>query len=376
MSAISAGTTATTTLQVSGDTTGTLVLQTNDTGAGGTTAITIGTDQSVNFPVTAQRITGDFTTATVNSRPAFQTSTANSSTGIYALPNGSSTAASWQAANNSDPTNASKILIATNGSTDVQLVSGINGTGTYLPLSIFNGGVGTFVFGTSGQFGIGPVATVSYGTSGQVLTSGGASAAPTWSAVSASPIPTVDVKTTGTSATWTIPTGITKVRITVVGGGGGVSATNGWGGGGGGGTAIKTLTGLTPGNTLTYTVGAGGSAGVSGNGGTSQVASGTQTITTISATGGTGQASSFWGQSGGIGSNGDLNIGGGAGGIADSTDAYSGTGGSSYLGGGGRGGADGSTPGQNGRPYGGGAGGGSTGAGGFTGAAGVVIFEY
>ena len=127
---------------------------------------------------------GDFSNATFANRTVFQTSTSNSSTGVYAVPNGTSTAASWQALNNSSPTNASKILIATNGSTDVQLVSGINGTGTYLPLSIYNGGVGTFVFGTSGQFGIGPLASVSYGTSGQVLTSGGPSAAPTWTTVS------------------------------------------------------------------------------------------------------------------------------------------------------------------------------------------------
>jgi hypothetical protein len=136
---------------------------------------------NLTFTGTGNRITGDFTNATVTNRASFQTSTANSTTGIYALPSGSSTAASWQATNAADPTNASKVLIATNGSTDVQLVSGVNGTGTYLPLSIFNGGSGRFVFGTSGQFGIGPVATVSYGTSGQVLTSGGASAAPTWS---------------------------------------------------------------------------------------------------------------------------------------------------------------------------------------------------
>jgi len=129
---------------------------------------------------------GDFSNATFANRTVFQTSTSNSSTGVYAVPNGTSTAASWQALNNSSPTNASKILIATNGSTDVQLVSGINGTGTYLPLSIYNGGVGTFVFGTSGQFGIGPLASVNYGTSGQVLTSGGASAAPSWTTVTVS----------------------------------------------------------------------------------------------------------------------------------------------------------------------------------------------
>jgi len=85
-------------------------------------------------------ISYDFSNSTLTSRLNFQTSTTNSSTGIYALPNGTSVAASWQAANNSDPTNASKVLIATNGTTDVQLVSGINGTGTYLPLTFYNNG--------------------------------------------------------------------------------------------------------------------------------------------------------------------------------------------------------------------------------------------
>jgi hypothetical protein len=47
MSTISAGTTSTTTLQASGDTAGTLVFKTNDTGSGGTTAMTIDTSQKV-----------------------------------------------------------------------------------------------------------------------------------------------------------------------------------------------------------------------------------------------------------------------------------------------------------------------------------------
>jgi hypothetical protein len=49
MSTISAGTTSTTTLVATGDTAGTLVFKTNDTGGGGTTALTLGTDQSVTF---------------------------------------------------------------------------------------------------------------------------------------------------------------------------------------------------------------------------------------------------------------------------------------------------------------------------------------
>jgi len=135
---------------------------------------------NLTFTTTGQKIVGDFTNATVSNRTNFVTGTANSTTGIYALPSGTATAASWQATNNSDPTNASKILIATNGTTDVQLVSGVNGTGTYLPLAIFNGGAGRFVVGTSGEFGIGPTATVSYGTAGQPFISSGASAAPTY----------------------------------------------------------------------------------------------------------------------------------------------------------------------------------------------------
>jgi len=49
MSSITAGTTSTTTLIHSGDTTGSLVFKTNDTGSGGTTAVTIDTSQNVGI---------------------------------------------------------------------------------------------------------------------------------------------------------------------------------------------------------------------------------------------------------------------------------------------------------------------------------------
>lgn len=109
----------------------------------------------LNLTGTAARFQGDFSNATVNSRTAFQTSTTNSATGIYAVPNGTGTAASWQASNAADPTNASKILIATNGSTDVQLVSGINGTGTYLPMGFWNNGAEKARLSVSGGFSVG-----------------------------------------------------------------------------------------------------------------------------------------------------------------------------------------------------------------------------
>jgi hypothetical protein len=52
MSTISSGTTSTTTLVHSGDTTGSLVFKTNDTGSGGTTAVTIDTSQQVGITAT------------------------------------------------------------------------------------------------------------------------------------------------------------------------------------------------------------------------------------------------------------------------------------------------------------------------------------
>ena len=126
---------------------------------------------------------GDFSNATFANRTSFQTSTTNATTGIYALPNGTSTAASWQAFNNSNPTNASKILIATNGSTDVQLVSGINGTGTYLPLSFYTNGSQQAQLDTSGNFTLsngniilsaGTANGVAYLNGSKVLTTGSA----------------------------------------------------------------------------------------------------------------------------------------------------------------------------------------------------------
>lgn len=107
------------------------------------------------------------------------------------------------------------------------------------------------------------------------------------------------------SGTFTIPAGVTAVKATVIGGGGnagGLSNTyGGTGAGGGGGGAIKYLTGLTPGRTLAVTVG-----GVSA---TSSLASGTQTISTVSATGGasTGTNASADGAPG-SGSGGDINV--------------------------------------------------------------------
>jgi hypothetical protein len=200
--------------------------------------------------------------------------------------------------------NLSQFANSVDSSGKASLTTGVVGT-----LPIANGGTGTttpsLVAGTgitiTGSF---PNQTVAAGASGQggrgqVFTANG---------------------------TFTIPTGITSLKVTVVGGGGGGASAPGTSG---------------------------------GAGGTSQVASGTQTITTISATGG-GAGDTSGSQVGGIGSNGDLNIRGQSG---FGSNSFGAPGSASILGGGGRSG-DGTGFGGTGGSYGGGGGGWGGGGGG------------
>lgn len=97
-------------------------------------------------------IQGDFDNATLNNRTKLQTTTTNATTNVYVVPNGSSTSAGVSVANNSSLTNASKIVMATNGSTDVQIISGVNGSGTYLPLSFYTNNTLTAQLTTGGAW--------------------------------------------------------------------------------------------------------------------------------------------------------------------------------------------------------------------------------
>lgn len=132
--------------------------------------------------------------------------------------------------------------------TNGQLLIG-NTTGGTLSKGTLTGGTGISI--TNGAGSITIASSLTLGPNAQVFTSNG---------------------------TFTIPSGVTKLKVTVVGGGGG---------------------GANP----------SGPSGTSG--GTSSVASGTQTITTIQATGGTGGTGTNSFGVGGLGSNGDLNIRGG-----------------------------------------------------------------
>jgi hypothetical protein len=108
------------------------------------------------------------------------------------------------------------------------------------------------------------------------------------------------------SGTFTVPAGVSAVKVTVIGGGGnGGNATNtaGAGGGGGGGASVKYVTGLTAGGTVTVTVG--GIAGTSSFGAYCSATGGATAANASS--GGSG------GGAGGTGTGGDLNITGSSG---------------------------------------------------------------
>jgi len=172
---------------------------------------------------------------------------------------------------------------------------------------------------SAGQLG---VAGANYGTSGQVLTSGGASAAPSW-ADAGGGFTGMTRLTSGSSASWSIPSGVSTIKVYCTGGGGGGGRGNNTtaaGSGGAGGTSIHYFD-VSGGGSATYTIGSGGSGTNNDNntgssGGNSTFA---YSGTTITGGGGSGGGSSnngtgCAGGAGGTASGGTLNLTGGAGG--------------------------------------------------------------
>jgi hypothetical protein len=241
------------------------------------------------------------------------------------------------------------------------------------PITVSDGGTGLSTLTANNVIlgnGTSTPSFVAPSTSGNILTSNGT----TWTSAAAPASGFGNMEVFTSTGTFTVPAGITKVKVTVVGGGGNGGTQSGAGrssSGGGGGGAIKVVSGLTPGGTVSVTVG--GAAGTSSFG------------AFCSATGGASGASgstSF--TNGGVGSGGDVNFTGMKGCLGNSSTGLTGNygGGDSAfsLGFGAQPTQSSNTVGIAGNLYGGGGGGafrtsaGSTGGG--TGAAGIVIVEY
>ena len=119
--------------------------------------------------------------------------------------------------------------------------------------------------------------------------------------------------------TWEVPALVTRIRVTAVGaGGGGVfrAGSNHGGGGGAGGVAVRTYT-VTPGDTVSFTVGHGGAGAPNGpdadgsDGDDTSVTVNSVTIIGRGGIRGRGDASSFGGAGGGA-TNGQVEIPGGS----------------------------------------------------------------
>lgn len=282
-------------------------------------------------------------------------------------------------------------LIINSGGTGI-ISSGIwNGTA----IDVAHGGTGittatAYAVLCGGTTSTNPFQSIaSVGTSGQILTSNGAGALPTFQAAASSGFTSIVIQTFTGNGTYTPTANMKYCIIEVQGGGGGgggtAAAGSGGGGGGGGGYARKVVTAATIGVSQSVTVGAtanGGSAG--DNDGTTGNTSSVGAI--VSATGGAKgiKGSTGTGGSGGVGSSGDINLTGGSGGQSSGNGSSTwgtASGGSSFFGS--------ATPvlfgnanktGSTGIVYGSGGGGGSSvggnGAGG-NGAAGIVVItEY
>jgi len=128
---------------------------------------------NLTFTGTGNRITGDFTNATIANRVAFQSSTTNGDTQLVILPNGTATNAGLNLYSNSDPTNTSRALIRIDtAGLDFKIDSNRTGTGTYLPITFFTSGSEKVRIDTSGNVGIGATANASAILDAQSTTKG------------------------------------------------------------------------------------------------------------------------------------------------------------------------------------------------------------
>ena len=100
-------------------------------------------------------IGGDFSNPIHDARVLLRTTTANGSTFVGAIPNGTGTVAQFNAYASDNPQNTSLAALGVVGGDSVRLSSAQLGTGSYLPLKFYTGGAHTMTLGVNGNASVG-----------------------------------------------------------------------------------------------------------------------------------------------------------------------------------------------------------------------------
>lgn len=113
----------------------------------------VGIKKPTTFSGSGKRIYGDMSNATISNRLLFQTYVLDSYTAFGLIPNGSHDTSVFSIFNNSDPDNSSNgsFSIDTN---EIAIQSGKSGTGNYLPIKFYLGGLERLIIDTNGYVGI------------------------------------------------------------------------------------------------------------------------------------------------------------------------------------------------------------------------------
>lgn len=104
---------------------------------------------NLTFGSSGARILGDFSNASLENRTLFQDKTTNGNTLMGAIPNGTATTCKFNLFNSSTPINSSYLQLSIDSGA-ANLITGLAGTGSNLPLNIAVGGTTRLSIATSG----------------------------------------------------------------------------------------------------------------------------------------------------------------------------------------------------------------------------------